>query len=141
MRRRFLALVGCSAALLVTALPATANDKPTTGSQIRLSAPPATFPAATPFFIEGGSACNVPNVGDLNDCMNATSYFDLYLDGVLQQSTVDVDLIKTPVGFFLARRYLTNYPSGLPAGSHTFVGNIFVDGTLFGTLSATITFT
>jgi hypothetical protein len=69
--------------------------------------------------------------------MNASMHFDLYLDAVLQPSTVDVD--NTPT--FKLKRYLTNYPAGLPAGVHTFVGDFYVNGTLLlttGTVSVSL---
>jgi len=39
-------------------------------------------------------------------------------DGALQPSTIDVDRFAGG----LEKQHLTNYPSGLPAGTHTFVG-------------------
>ena len=49
---------------------------------------------------------------------------------------VDVDLIDGD----LAKRYLTNYPSGLPAGTYTFVGVHTLDGIAVLTRTKTITF-
>ena len=137
MERRFLVLMGCIAAVLVTAFPATANNKPTAGTQISLFSAPATFPADTPFYIEHGSACDKSLGLNPSSCVNASTHFDLYLDGVLQPSTVDVDQLPP----FKIKRNLTNYPAGLPAGSHTFVGVFIVDGSVLFTPSATITFT
>ena len=119
MGRRLLAIAGCLAALLVIALPAEANNKPTTGAQLGLGPlAPTTFAADTPFYIEAGFVCDLGDGNCFSEEINANAGFDLYLDGVLQQSTVDVDRI----GGFLGRLYLTNYPSGLPAGTYTFVG-------------------
>jgi hypothetical protein len=139
MRLRQVLVVCAALALsLAVALPASANNKPTTGTRISLFAPPLTFPANTPFFIEGGSGCDT-TIGDSpSTCMHASTHFDLYLDGVLQPSTVDVD--NTPT--FKLKRYLTNYPAGLPAGVHTFVGDFYVNGTLLlttGTVAITFT--
>ena len=134
MGRRVLVLVGCIAAVLVTAVPATANNnKPTTGTKISIFGGPATFAADTPFHIEHGLLCALP---DVSDCTNAQSHFDLYLDGVLQPSTVDIDNL----GDSLLKENLTNYPTGLPAGSHTFVGVFVSNGTVFGTFTRTIVF-
>jgi hypothetical protein len=135
MDRRFLVLVGCIAAVLVTALPATANNVPETGTTINLFAPPATFAANTPFNIEQGFRCS-PGVG-VNDCVNARTNFDLYLDGAAQRSRVDISFLDG----FLAAWNLTNYPVGLPPGSHTFVGVFTANGTVVITLTVTITFT
>lgn len=44
---------------------------------------------------------------------------------MLQPSTIDVD--RRADGY-LSKRYLTNYPFGLPAGSHTLVGVWNKDG-------------
>jgi len=109
------------------------NNKPTTGTKISIFGPPATFAAGTPFHIEHGLLCARPNV---SACMNAQSHFDLYLDGVLQPSTVDIDNL----GDFLLKSNLTNYPTGLPAGTHTFVGVFVLNGTEVGTVTRTITF-
>jgi len=137
MRRRYLPLVLCLAALLVVAAsPAAANSKPTTGTRISFFAPPGTFAANTPFYIEHGFGCDT-TIGDkVSDCMNASTHFDLHLDGVLQRSTVDVDNSPT----FYLKRNLTNYPAGLPAGSHTFVGDFVFNGTTLLTLTITVTF-
>jgi hypothetical protein len=109
------------------------NNRPTTGTKISIFGPPTTFAAGTPFHIEHGLLCARPNV---SACMNARSHFDLYLDGVLQPSTVDIDNL----GDFLLKENLTNYPAGLPAGTHTFVGVFVLNGTEVGTVTRTITF-
>ena len=136
MRRRILFLVICIAALVVAASPVAANSTPTTGTRISLFDAPATFPAGTPFYIEHGSACD-PAVGDTaGDCMNADTHFDLYLDGSLQPSKVDIE--NSPAG--RVKLNLTNYPAGLPAGRHTFVGVWVQDGSPYNALSARINF-
>ena len=136
MRRRFLLLLICIAALVVTAPPVAANSVPTTGTRISLFDAPATFPADAPFYIEHGTGCD-PSVGDkASACMNADTHFDLYLDGALQPSTVDIE--NSPTGW--VKLNLTNYPAGLPAGRHTFDG-VWVQGGSVGlTQSARINF-
>src|SRR5215210_866987 len=109
------------------------NNKPTAGTKISIFGGPATFAADTPFHIEHGLVCALP---DVSDCTNADTHFDLYLDGVLQPSTVDIDNL----GDSLLKENLTNYPAGLPAGSYTFVGVFVLNGTVFGTVTRTITF-
>jgi hypothetical protein len=135
MRRRFLFLVICVAALLVAASPVAATGTPTTGTRISLLAAPKTFPADTPFYIEHGTFCD-PSVDQASDCMNAGTHFDLYLDGVLQHSTVVIE--NSPTGWL--KLNLTNYPAGLSAGRHTFVGVWVQNGDVYFTLSAGITF-
>ena len=129
--------MACVAAVLVAVAPAAANNKPTTGARIKLFAPPTTFAAGTPFHIEHGFGCDT-TIGDkVSDCMNAKTHFDLYVDGVLQRSTVDIDNAPT----FYLKRNLTNFAAGLPAGSHTFVGVFVFNGSVDLTLTATIWFT
>jgi hypothetical protein len=141
MGRGFFVLVGCIAAVLVAALPATANNKPTTGTQIGLLfQPPATFPANTPFYIEHGFSTTPPFSppdGTIGSGMDAGTHFDLSVDGVAQTGTVDID---NQPGVWL-KRNLYNFPDGLPAGSHTFVGVFFFDGAFVATVTVTITFT
>jgi hypothetical protein len=135
MRRRFLFLVICIAAVLVAASPAAATGTPTTGTRISLFAAPTTFPAGTPFYIEHGSFCEA-SVDQASDCMNAGTHFDLYLDGVLQPSKVVIE--NTPTSWL--KLNLTNYPAGLSAGPHTFVGVWVQNRNVYLTLSAGITF-
>jgi hypothetical protein len=137
MHRRFVILLACFAVLLVTASPVAANNKPTTGDKIDLLAPPATFPAGAPFFIEHGTGCDVIVYGDLPAyCMYAGTYFDLYLDGVLQKSSVDVDNARP----YYVKHYLTNYPDGLAPGSHEFCGDFYFLGDQYFHTCATIEF-
>jgi hypothetical protein len=132
----FLALIG---SMLVVAAPATANSKPTTGQRISLYAPPTTFPAGTPFYVEHGFICALSDVGCIKTQISGLSSFSLYVDGVLQPSTVDVDTVGGSGGS-ISKRFLTNFPSGLPAGDHTFTGVWNLDGFVSG-FSVTITFT
>ena len=134
MRRFLMALISV-AALLVAASPAAAST-PATGTRINLFAPPATFQAGAPFYVEHGSACD-PSVGDSpSDCMSSDTHFDLYVDGTLQPSSVVVENSPT----LWVKLDLTNYPGGLPAGRHTFVGVWIQGGSLYLTLSARINF-
>lgn len=136
MRRRFLFLVICVAALLVAASPVAATGTPTTGTRISLFAAPATFPADTPFYVEHGSVCELSAGDQASDCMNASTHFDLYLDGVLQPSTVVIENSPT----LWAKLNLTNYGAGLSAGRHTFVGVWVLGGGVTLTLGARIAF-
>jgi hypothetical protein len=136
MRQRFLLVVICIAAALVMAAPVAANSVPTTGTRINLFDAPATFPSGTAFYIEHGTFCE-PAVDSASVCMSADTHFDLYLDGALQPSTVDVE--NSSSGWL--KLNLTNYPAGLPAGRHTFVGVWVSAGAVYLTLGARITFT
>jgi hypothetical protein len=124
------------AAVLVVAAPASANSQPTTGSRIPLFGTVTTYPANTPFYVEQGFTCVQGDGNCIGQFISAQSNSTLYLDGVLQPSTVDVDLF----GDNIEKRWLTNFPNGLPAGDHTFVDVFtFPDGSVL-TVDKTITF-
>ena len=140
MFTKLLAVAVIATAIAFAAAPvSSANDVPTTGTRIALFVPPATFPANTPFYIEHGFACeSIPGEPDfVGDCMNASTHFDLWLDGAAQPSTVDID---NEPGAYL-KRNLTNYPEGLPTGTHTFAGVFVFDGVVTQTVTVTIVFT
>jgi len=106
----------------VAAAPASANSIPTTGSQLRLFGPVTTFPANTPFFVEQGFIVPLGDGSGMHNEISAQASSTLYVDGVLQPSTVDIDVADDVVlGPSIERRWLTNFPNGLPAGDHTFV--------------------
>ena len=134
--RRYLVLLICLAALSVAASPVAANSTPTTGTRISLFDAPATFPANTPFYVEHGSVCDRAIGDTASDCMNAATHFDLYLDGNLQPTKVDIE--NSPTGW--VKLNLTNYAAGLTAGRHTFVGVWVQGGSPYLTLSARINF-
>ena len=138
MRRRFFVLMVCLAALVVAAAsPVAANSKPTTGSRIDLFNPPLTFTANAPFYIEHGFTCDTTiEKGKASACMRASTYFELYLDDVLQGSTVDID--NAPP--LHVKQNLTNYPGGLAPGTYSFLGIWMQDGTSVNKYQATITF-
>ena len=136
MRQRLFLFAICLAAALVLAAPVAANSIPTTGTRISLFAAPATFASDAPFYVEHGSACE-PSVDSPSLCMGSDTHFDLYLDGSLQRSAVDIE--NSAGGW--AKLNLTNYPAGLPAGRHTFVGVWVADGSVYQTISVRITFT
>lgn len=136
MAKVFPILLAALAAALVAVLPATANSKPTTGARIALGNPPATFAAGSPFYIEHGFACDLGDAECISTQISGNASFELSVDGVLQPSTVDVDIRDGAI----TKLYLTNYPSGLPAGEHTFVGLWYQNGAVVQTRTATITF-
>jgi hypothetical protein len=141
INRRRVAIVALAVIALCVAGPVSAaNNKPTTGTKIGLFAPPATFPANTPFYIEHGTAALPPfspPEATIGMAMSAGTHFDLSVDGVAQSGSVDID---NQPGVWL-KRDLYNFPEGLPAGTHTFVGDFYFEGTIYFTVTATITFT
>lgn len=139
LSRKRIALVAAAlvavVAVLVAAAPASANGIPTTGSQLRLFGPVTTFPANTPFYVEQGFTVPLGDGPGMYNEISAQSSSTLYLDGVLQPSTVDIDLVNG----WLVKRWLTNYPNGLPAGEHTFV-DVFTFPGSSSTQVKTVTF-
>jgi hypothetical protein len=123
------------AAVLVAAAPASANSEPTTGSQLRLFGPVTTFAANTPFFVEQGFIVPLGDGPGMHNEISAQASSTLYVDGVLQPSTVDIDVVDGSI----ERRWLTNFPNGLPAGDHTFV-DVFTFPGSSETVTKTVTF-
>ena len=66
------------------------------------------------------------------------STFKRYLDDVSQPSTPDDDV--DAANGIIRRFQLTNYPNGLPAGTHTFVGVFIIDGVVVETSTVTADF-
>lgn len=128
-----------AAAVLVFAAPASANSQPTTGPKIGFFFPPTTFAANSPFHVEQGFACDLTDAGCIATQIGGQSSFALYVDGVLQSSTVDVDAAGGSGGF-IEKQWLTNVPSGLAAGIHTFIG-VWTVGGIDTTRTITVTFT
>jgi hypothetical protein len=126
-----------AAVVLGTAMPAAANSKPVTGPRINFFAPPDSFAANTPFHIEQGFGCLLNDRACVTSQITGTAGFQLYVDGVLQSSTPDVDVSDDGV---IRKLHLTNYPDGLPAGTHTFVGVFIVGGVADLTMTMTINF-
>ena len=131
----FAAALMAVVAVLVAAAPAMANSKPTTGSRIPLFGPVTTYPANTPFYVEQGFVCALGDGTCIGEFISAQSSSTLYVDGVPQPSTVDVDVF----GGNIEKRWLTNVPNGLPAGDHTFVDVFSADGSVFE-VDKTVTF-
>jgi hypothetical protein len=130
---RLLALAAALAALVV-AVPAHAGQLPTTGTRIALLAPPSTFAANTPFYVEQGFTCEADKIG----CLSGLTQFDLYIDGRLTPSATD--LTFGAAGELLSKLDLTNDPSGLGAGPHVFRGEWIYLGALVLTQTVEITF-
>src|SRR3954454_2752064 len=68
-----------AAAVGVTASSASALRMPTVGPRISLFAPPATFPADTPFHVNHGWVCEAPD--PTRDFLDADPRFELIVDG------------------------------------------------------------
>ena len=140
MRRRTLLIGLCLATLLsVMATPALAGNRPRSGDRILLGSAPASFAANAPFHIEHGFLCALGHPEDDPDCMSeqiGRGNFELYVDGVLQRSTIDVRVENGAI----ARFWLTNFMSGLPAGTHTFVGKWYQVGSLILTATVDVDF-
>ena len=139
MRRQSLVFAALVAAVLaVAAVPAAANNKPVTGPRLPFAAFPTTFPANSPFHIEQGFGCLLSDHACVTSEITGQSTFKLYLDGVLQPSTTDVDV--DAANGIIRKFQLTNYPNGLPAGTHSFVGVFIIDGIVVQTSTVTTDF-
>jgi len=121
-----LVLAASVAVLLSAALPAAANNVPTTGVRLNLNVAPTTFQANSPFYIEHGFACDLGDPPCMWDQIGRGRFL-LYVDSVLQESKVDVD--TNPQRRVISKLWLTNFPTGLPAGEHVFVREWIQGGT------------
>jgi hypothetical protein len=139
MRQAMLLAALVAATLTVAAAPAGANNKPTTGPRISFFDAPDTFPAISPFYIEHGFGCLLSDTDCMTTEVTGQSTFVLYLDGVPQSSTPDVDV--DAANQIIRKFRLTNYPNGLPAGIHTFHGIWIINGVVSETEDMTINFT
>jgi hypothetical protein len=132
----FAAAVIAIAAAVVFATSAGANSVPTTGSRISLFSGPTEYPAATPFYIEQGFICPLGN--GVDSCMNTDVI--LTVDGQQQQSVADIDQVVRDGTLFMQRDELTNFPTGLSAGTHTLAGYWFQGGVLTSSQTLVVTF-
>ncbi|MGZ4314462.1 MAG: hypothetical protein ACXVRS_01370 [Gaiellaceae bacterium] len=109
---------------------------PTTGARISLFAPPATFPANTPFFVRQGFVCDTVPAWE---CLVPSTHFVRQVDGHLLFGLRELQW--DPTSQILSEFELTDFPSGLPPGTHTLTGSFFVLGqdTLDQTVSITFT--
>jgi hypothetical protein len=107
---------------------------PTVGPRISLFAPPATFPANTPFHVNHGWGCDHP----LTDCLNSGTRFELLVDGVDVPAAHDLEV--DPQAQTASESDVSNFRFGLPAGTHTFEGLWYADGVLMLERTVTITF-
>jgi hypothetical protein len=99
---------------------------------------PTMFPANAPFWIGYGF---VPTPGDLNGdapgflCEDTRFELDVDGEGVSLLTDLERDGERP-----IAKTNFVNFPSGLPAGWHEFVGRWFDAGTLMLSVRATIEF-
>lgn len=135
--REFAAAAIAVAAVLAFAAAASANSVPTTGARISLFVGPSQYPAGTPFYVEQGFICPLGSAVDT--CTN--SDFVLTVDGHEQQAVTDIDQQVRDGARYLQRDELTNFPSGLSAGTHTLTGDWFQGGVLTSTQTLVVTFT
>src|SRR3954462_9392523 len=126
--------------LLVAAIAvpaASALRIPTVAPRINLFAPPATFPADTPFHINHGWVCDNTAPGTIRDCLDAGTRFELLVDGVDVPAAHDLEY--DPHGTTSTEADVSNFRFGLPAGTHTFEGRWTLDGQLQLDVTQTIT--
>lgn len=125
--------------LLVAAIAvptASALRIPTVGDRINLFAPPATFPADTPFHVNHGWVCEPEDA--IADCLDSGTRFELLIDGVDVPAAHDLEY--DPHGTTSTEADVSNFRFGLPAGTHTFEGRWYYQGQLQLDLTQTIAF-
>ena len=127
-------------ALIVVTPPKEDVSEARQGSRVSIfpgSAPPAVFPAATPFWIGYGFTSGPsPQPGD-RPALGADTRFELSLDGE------DVDLVTELVledGVPVSKLEIAGFPRGLAAGWHRFVGRWYDEGALVLSSDKTIQF-
>ena len=111
-------------------------DYPTTGARIALFAPPAEFPADTPFFVRQGFVCDTVPAWE---CLIPSTHFVLHVDGHLVLGLRELQW--DPTTQILSEFELMQFPTGLPAGTHTLTGSFYVLGQDTLDQTDTITFT
>jgi hypothetical protein len=147
-RRGLLTLSLVMVVSLAAALPATANNIPTTGAALPLDILGTTvvFPANTPFYVSHGFLCGpvgsepLFDASNLGDCLQGSTRFVFFVDGVQQRSQTDHDNTLDPDGTRFIKNFdLTNYPAGM-TGTHTFVYVWYYAGSLNLTATNTVIF-
>ena len=141
MFRKLFILAAIAAAAITMTVPALADTGGWESIGPRLSLvinPPTTWTANTPFHTESGFGCLQSD--GISTCADAGTHVDLYVDGVLQTSRVDIDNSVSDGVHVLFRRDVTSFPAGLSAGTHTFVADFYLDGTLLFTQTDVILF-
>src|SRR5581483_5224621 len=116
MRKLFIAAAVTASVAAVVVSSASALRIPTVGPRISLFAPPATFPADTPFHVNHGWICEP----DIKDCLNPGTRFELRVDGVDVPAAHDLEY--DPHASTSSEADVSNFRQGLPAGPHTFEG-------------------
>lgn len=105
-----------------------------------------TFPANTPFFVQHGwfvpdwtNQTDTPT-SVRTDFENPGTNFTLYVDGTMASSVMYYQYNNS--SDIMSKEFLTNFPLGMTAGTHTFLGQWFDDQAgLVGTCTEPITFT
>ena len=134
---KIIALVSLLAAAIVVP-SASALRMPTVGPRINLFAPPAAFPADTPFHVNHGWVCGDTAPDRIQDCLDSGTRFELLVDGVDVPAAHDLEY--DPHGTTSTEADVSNFRFGLPAGTHTLEGRWYYKGELQLDLVDTITF-
>jgi hypothetical protein len=131
--RKLTALLFVVAAFVATTGSASAQGTPTVGDRLNLFAPPATFPADTPFHVNHGWICD-----PASDCLDPGTRFELLVDGV--DVPAAHNLVYDPQTPSASSADVSNFRFGLLAGPHVFEGRWYADGVLELDLVETIVF-
>jgi hypothetical protein len=131
---RLAALAASIVALVASPPGARAEGLPTTGARIALFAAPATFPANAPFYLAHGFTCE----DGKDSCLSGLTHFDLYVDGVRQRSAPNMTFASD--GTLLSKLDVSDFPSGLSAGTHALRGVWYWLGSFVQERTVTIDF-
>jgi len=116
---------------LIVVSPPAASTVPKTGVRISIfpgSATPAMFAARTPFWIGYGFAAGPGGrPTDDREVLGVETRFELDLDGRPVRLVTDLQLEE---GFTVSKLDVANFPEGLEAGWHRFVGRWYDEGAL-----------
>jgi hypothetical protein len=112
---------------------------PITGPRLDLLDPPATFPAGAPFHVRHGY-CFLEETQP-EDAYHPDTRFDLYVNGVLVDSVLDLrDGDDADPGCVVVKFNTSTFNDGLPAGDHMFEGRWLLVGDLYFDVVVTISF-
>jgi hypothetical protein len=127
-------------AALVVVSVSQANGNGGVGARIGIfpgGATPAVYPADTPFWIGYGFAPERGSSADDAQELGEGTRFELDVDGISMEMRSDVQMEGTAA---LRKTDLADFPAGLPAGWHAFVGRWYDHGKLILSNRASIQF-
>ena len=127
-------------AALVVVSVSRANGTGSASTRISIfpgGATPAVYPADTAFWIGYGFAPELGDTGEATQELGDETRFELDVDGTSMEMRTDVRMERAAP---MRKTDLADFPSGLPAGWHEFVGRWYDGGKLILSSRASIQF-